>query len=137
MELNDNKLPFLDILITKSGKKNWINIYSKPTDSKRYVSYLSNHPNSCLNNIPFSLARRTCIIVENKNVRYLKLKELRATLKTQKYPETVVEKGIEKTLAISQEHPRKEKLKKKDDTLPFISTYNHNNPNVLPKVRER
>ena len=27
MELNDNKLPFLDIIITKSGKKNWINIY--------------------------------------------------------------------------------------------------------------
>ena len=35
MELNDNKLPFLDILITKSDKKIWINIYSKPTDSKR------------------------------------------------------------------------------------------------------
>ena len=34
MELNDNKLPFLDILITKSGKKNWMNIYSKPTDLK-------------------------------------------------------------------------------------------------------
>ena len=77
------------------------------------------------------------MIVENKNVRYLKLKELRAILKTQKYPETVVENGIEKTLAIPQGHTRKEKLKKKYDTLPFISTYNHNNPNVLPKVRER
>ena len=77
------------------------------------------------------------MIVENKNVRYLKLKELRAILKTQKYPETVVENGIEKTLAIPQEHPRKEKLKKKYDILPFISTCNHNNPNVLPKVRER
>ena len=107
MELNDNKLPFLDILMTKSGKKKWINIYSKPTDSKRYVSYLSNHPNSGIKNIPFSLARRICMIVENKNVRYLKLKELRAIFKTQKYPETVVEKGIEKALARSQEHPRK------------------------------
>ena len=47
------------------------------------------------------------MIVENKNVRYLKLKELRAIFKTQKYPETVVEKGIEKALARSQEHPRK------------------------------
>ena len=40
MELNDNKLPFLDILITKLGKKIWMNVYSKPTDSKRYVSFL-------------------------------------------------------------------------------------------------
>ena len=35
MELNDNKLLFLDILITKSGKKVWMNIYLKSTDSKR------------------------------------------------------------------------------------------------------
>ena len=27
MELNDNKLSFLDILVTKSSKKIWVNIY--------------------------------------------------------------------------------------------------------------
>ena len=37
IELND-KLPFLDILRTKSRKKIWMNIYPKPTHSKRYVS---------------------------------------------------------------------------------------------------
>ena len=136
MELNDNKLPFLDILITKSGKKIWMNIYSKPTDSKRYVPYLSNHPKPCLKNIPFCLARRICTIVENKNVRYMKLKELKTILKTQKYPKMVVEKGIEKALVIPQKQLRSEKLKKKDDILPFISTFNPNNQNVFPKVRE-
>ena len=69
MELNDKKLPFLDILITKSGKNNWMNTYSKPADSKRYVSYLSKHPKPCLKKIPFYLVRRICMIVENKNVR--------------------------------------------------------------------
>ena len=72
--IHDNKLPFFYILITKSGKKNWMNIYSKPTDSKPYVSYLSNHPKHCLKNIPFCLARHICMIVENKNVKYMKLK---------------------------------------------------------------
>ena len=43
------------------------------------------------------------MMVENKNVRYMKLKELRTILKTQKYPKMVVEKGIEKALAIPQE----------------------------------
>ena len=69
IELNDNNLPFLDILKTKSGKKNWMNIYSK-----RYVSYLSYHPKPCLKNIPFCLARRICMIVENKNVRLRNLR---------------------------------------------------------------
>ena len=98
MELSDNKLSFLDILITKSNKKNLMNIYSKPTDLKRYVSHLSNHPKSCLKNIPFCLARRICMIVENENVRYMKLKELRTILKTQQYPKNFVEKEIEKAL---------------------------------------
>ena len=76
------------------------------------------------------------MIVENKNVRYMKLKELRTILKTQKYPKMVVEKGIEKALAIPQEQLRSEKLKKEDTILPFISTYIPNNPNVFPKVRK-
>ena len=135
VELNDNKLPFLDILITKSGKKNWMKIYSRPTDSKRYIFYLSNHSKPCIKNIPFSVARRICMIVENKNFRYIKLKVPRTILKTQKYPKIVAKKGIEIALAIPQEQ-LSAKLKKKDHILPFVSTYNPNNPNVFPKVRE-
>ena len=48
----------------------------------------------------------------------------------------VVEKGIEKALAVPQEQLRNEKLKKKDDILLFIPTYNPNNSNVFPKVTE-
>ena len=48
----------------------------------------------------------------------------------------VVEKGIQKALAIPQEQLGSEKLKNNDDILPFISTYYPNNPNVFPKVRE-
>ena len=66
----------------------------------------------------------------------MKLKELRKILKTQKYQKMIVEKGIEKALTIPQVQLKSEKLKKKDNILPFISTYNPNNPNVFPKVRE-
>ena len=71
-----------------------------------------------------------------KKVRYIQLKELRTVLKTQKYPKIIVEKGIEKALAIPQEQLRSEKLKRKDNILPFISTYNPNNLIMFPKVRE-
>ena len=39
--------------------------------------------------------RRICMIVENKNVRHMKLKELRVILKTQNYPKTVIEGNLE------------------------------------------
>ena len=75
------------------------------------------------------------MIVENRNVRYMKLKELRTILKTKKYSKMVVKKGVEKALTIPQEQLRSEKLKKKDDILPLISIYNPNDTNVFPKVR--
>ena len=47
--------PLLDIMISKEGKKVLMCICSKPTDSKRYVSFKSNCPKHCLKNISFSL----------------------------------------------------------------------------------
>ena len=42
MEKSDTQLPFLDFTIDKG------NFYSKPADSKRYVSFKSNHHKLCL-----------------------------------------------------------------------------------------
>ena len=39
METSDTQLPFLDIMINKEGKKVFMDIYSKPTDSTRSVSF--------------------------------------------------------------------------------------------------
>ena len=52
------RLVFLDTAINKSGTQVWMAIYNKPTDSKQYVPFTSNHPRHCLTNVPFSLARR-------------------------------------------------------------------------------
>ena len=42
MELNDNKLPFLDILITSQVKKIWMNIYSKqPIQNAIFPTFLT------------------------------------------------------------------------------------------------
>ena len=60
MEKIQTRLPFLDIMIKIGGTKIWIDIYKKPTDSKRYVPFTSNHPRYFLTNMPFSLARIVC-----------------------------------------------------------------------------
>lgn len=54
--------------------------------------------------------------------------------KLKKHPKIFIEKRVEKAPTIPQEQIRSEKLINSDDTLPFISTYNPNNPNVFPKV---
>ena len=48
----------------------------------------------------------------------------------------IVEKTIEKALAIPKEQLRNEKLNTNDDIFSFISTSYLSNSNVFPKVRE-
>ena len=71
-----------------------MDIYSKPTDSKHYVSYFFNHLKPYLKNITFCLARRICAIAENGNVKYMKFKLLTIILKTEKYPQMLIEKWL-------------------------------------------
>ena len=71
IETSDTQLPFLDVMINKEGKKVFMDIYSEPTDSKRYVPFKSNHPNHWLKNIPFSLARRISMIAEKDSLKKL------------------------------------------------------------------
>ena len=80
METSDTQLPFLDIIINKEGKKAFMDIYSKPTDSKWYVSFKSNHPRHCLKNIPFSFDRRICMIAEKDSLKEIMLKEVETLL---------------------------------------------------------
>ena len=136
MEISENKLPFLDVMINKNGTKIWMDIYSKPTDSKRYVPFNSNHPKHCLKNIPFSLARRICTIVEDESIKKNKLLELRNLLTKQFYPKTLIDTGIKKAKDIPQHILRKQKERGNKEIIPFISTFNPNNPKVFPIIKQ-
>ena len=65
---------------TKEEKKVFIDICSKPTDSKRYVSFKSKYLKLCLKNIQFFLPRRISMISEKYSLKEIKLKELKALL---------------------------------------------------------
>ena len=58
MEISKESIPFLDILIKRDDESIWMDLYHKPTDTRRCVEFSSRHPNHCKRNIPFSLARR-------------------------------------------------------------------------------
>ena len=66
-----------------------MDIYNKPADSKRYVTFTSSHSRHCLTNVTFSLARRICTIVENENVKEKRFKELTQTLLEEKCPKSL------------------------------------------------
>ena len=136
MERSTIYFPFLDIMINKTGTKIWMDIYNKPTDSKRYVPFTSNHPQSCLRNVPFCLARCICAIVEEET-KLKWLSELKTSLrKKKKYPIALIGNSIKRALQVPLNELRKPKEKRREEIIPFVSTHNPNNPNIFPIIRQ-
>ena len=55
-------------------------------------------------------------------------KELKENLEKYDYPINTITNGIKKALEIAENGLRKPKEKQTDEVLPFISTFNPNNP---------
>ena len=113
-----------------------MDIYSKSTKSKRYVSFKSKHPKHCLKNIPFSLARRICMIAEKDSLKEIKLQVPETLLLEQHYPERMIKAVIKKALKIPKNELRNVKEQEKKKILPFISTFNPNSPKALPIIKQ-
>ena len=122
--------------LLEAGANIWMEIYNKSTDSKRYVPFTSNYPQHSLTNISFSLARRTCTIVKNENVKEKHSKELKRTLLEQKYPKSLIEATILRAKEIPLEIFRQPKIAKNEEIILFTFTYNLNNPNVFSIIKQ-
>ena len=109
MESSKTSINFLHINISVNDYKISTDIYRKPTDSQQYVHFKSCHSSHTKENIPFSLARRICTIVENRELRNRKLIELQTTLTKRGYPETLTQNCIARSDVIPFTELRKEK----------------------------
>ena len=112
-----------------------MDIFYKKTDTRRCVPFNSCHPKQCKKNIPFTLARRICTIVENNEVRKKRLDELQKLLYSQEYPQNLVQETIRKVTSIPIENLRASKTKTDSNNLAFVTTFNPNNKSVFPLIQ--
>ena len=134
MESSDKELPFLDILIIKNETTIETDIYFKPTDSKQYLLYTSCHPKHTKNNIPYNLARRICTIVSNTQTRDQRLDELRSILRKRRYPNTLIDTGIQKAKQMSTQELRRVRSKNEERVIPYVSTFNPKNAEMFQYI---
>ena len=73
-----------------------MNICYRSTDPHRCLSFSSNHANHCKKNIPFTLTRRICTIVENTEAKIKHLKSPNK-LKQFQYPKQLTDCAIKIT----------------------------------------
>ena len=85
-----------------------------------------------------SIAKRIyllhCTIAENTEAKMKHLENLKMNLSKYQYPKQLTEFGINKVLSISLQELRTPKTISNDNCLPFITTYNPNNPNVYEMI---
>ena len=79
----------------------------------------------------FTLTRCICTIAENTEAKIKHLENLKMNLSKYQYPKQLTEFGINKALSMSLQKLRTPKTISNDNNLPFIATYNPNNPNVM------
>jgi hypothetical protein len=136
MEIRNQALPFIDILLTLEHCMIKTDIYHKPTDTHNYLPFNSAHPNSTKINLPYNLARRVVMLVDEKEAKDIHFAVLHEQLKVKGYPSAVINSGITKAL----NHSKQDLLIKKQDksktkTLSWVHDYNPNNPTLTGMIK--
>lgn len=137
MEQDNNSLPFLDVMVYRENQQIKTDIFYKATDTHNFLRFDSCHPKHTKISIPYSQAKRICLIVSDEQRRDKRLKELEQFFINQKYPKNIIKKGIERARNVdrTQLFTRKEQSTS-TQLLPFVRTYNPNNANVGRSIQE-
>jgi hypothetical protein len=139
LETSGRKVNFIDITINVEGNVVETDMFYKPTDTKQYLNFHSNHPRHVKIALPYNLARRICTIVSNENIRYNRLNEMKGCLKKCNYPKQLIEDGITKALSFNRSDlitcTGKDKTKH-SDLITHVSTYNPNYSNCKKIINE-
>ena len=89
----DNKLSFLDVLITRTEYGFSTSVYHKPTFTRQYLNFYSHHPYNVKKGIVRCLQHRAKAISSNK-VYQKEMDSLKKTLSRNNYPETITSATI-------------------------------------------
>ena len=131
------KVNFLDVqLVINENKCIITDVFYKKTDSMQYLNFNSSHPRHVKQNIPYNLARRLCMIINNSKILEKRLEELKNALLSRKFPLNLIKYGIDKAMKIPKEDLLKNTTKEEEkNIIPLIQTFNPNYNNYFNEAK--
>lgn len=114
---NNNQLNFLDVSVKRENHCLTTAWYTKPTWSGRYMSFNSEQPSTYKKNVVTNLVSRA-ISLTNPKDRMIQLKKVKQALKTNSYPEKMIDSTIKK------------------ETYKYYNNGNNNNPSNQDKSKK-
>ena len=119
---NNNKIPFLDVLIIRDPSGYKFTVYRKPTFSISYIHFFSYHDTS----VKISIASNLFLCALRICSSYLdsEINTVREQLKSLRYPDYIIEKAIYKANQIFYRpaHPKPENLYTNKIKIPYIQS---------------
>lgn len=129
-ENSEKSLSFLNVLLYIDNNKLLTDVYYKNTDSHDYLPFNSCHPRHTKANIPKTLARIICTIVQDPDRKLLRLSELKTWLLKAGYPCGLINYGFSQILQMDQLSLRTKTVHEEKNIIPFVQTHNPKNPQI-------
>ena len=145
LESHGTIVNFLDICIYIENNLVKANVYYKPTDTKQYLDFHSNHPGHTKRALPYNLARRICVLVSDEERRFGRLYEMSQYLAKCSYLSKLTLDGIKRALSynrvdlIGRYGTRESSVDSSNNQcnhISFVSTYNPNYETGLSTIQE-
>ena len=121
-ENSEKSLSFLNVLLYIDNNKLLTDVYYKNTDSHDYLPFNSCHPRHIKANIPKTLARIICTIVQDPDRKLLRLSELKTWLLKAGYPCGLINYGFSQILQMDQLSLRTKTVHEEKNIIPFGQT---------------
>ena len=135
-------IEFLDVVVKVEGGMLSTDLFSKPSDSKSYLHYDSDHPHHTKRAIPLGLGMRMRRICSNDEDYRKHKADLKDRLIGREYPEPLVESELKKVDRMNREQLRKGEPKRGNNTVdgrgaPMVVTYSRCLPDIKKILKSK
>ena len=117
-------------MVRISGQHLTTDLYTKPTDTKAYLHYSSDHPSHTKKAIPTGLAMRAKMICSYDSDFEMHAFDLFKKLASRGYPEGEVRRDIDKVRKMDRAKLLKGRRVKQKEGVPLVVTYSSHLPNI-------
>ena len=138
LRFSKTTVEFLDVRVSMSGGGLCTDVYAKPTDSKAYLHFTSDHPSYMKKAIPSGLAMRAKRICSSDSNFRLQTEDIHKNLSSRGYPDRLIDNGLKRVGEMDRNALLEGTMKKRDKQgVPMVITYSSHLPDIRKILKEK
>ena len=137
LRFSSENIEFLDVQVKVNGDSLVTDVYTKPTDSKAYLHFSSDHPLHVKKAIPSGLAMRARRICSSDRDFLHQVKDINKNLSDRGYPSALVNHELDRVKCMERGSLLEGVGKKEKQGVPLVVTYSRHLPNINKILKEK